>query len=217
MKTKKTPVIVTIIVIAVIVIGGILYYGMRGSSVTTPATSSSAAMVGWKTYQSSLYGISLKYPADWSLALLSSTSTSNSAAVLDKNGYKLTIEMCNVKDCGGAVNQVVDPNERLLPSESVPLNVGGFKAWRTVDPLPNGEDDPTLLFSFTFLRNATPSANQPSFNDTSKFTPVSSWINDNGMVYTINYQLPSTTTASDYDHSIINQMDGIAQSIIFGH
>ena len=215
-----------LIIVALIVIG-VMYVWSWSSQASTPTSrntgrstnqSQSTDMSGWKTYQDSQLGISLKYPMDWSLALSSSTNSSNSNVLLRKDGYEMIINICNVNDCAAAANQqTYDQNAWLSPSESVSLNIGGVQSWRTIIPTANGEDDPSLSFNFTFLRKAGHAWNNPGFEDTSKFTPVSDWINSNGKVYLVNYQLPKTATVSDYDHSIISQMDGIAQSIVFTH
>ena len=189
----------TIVVLAVLIIGGILYFGARGPSVTMPSTVSSTPAApttsaistlpfdttGWQSYQNSQYSIGLKYPNDWSLTFSSSTGVAN--IILSKGDYILTIEINNV-----IANQ---SGQNIIPPSSIGLNIGGHKAWRTANPIADGYGG-ALYFNFIFA-------------------PASNWIINNRMSYTMDYRLSGTINASNYDHSIINQMDDIVQTIVF--
>ena len=169
---------------------------------------------GWQTYQDNTYGIQLEYPKEWSLSSSTSKNVPNTNIILNKNGYILNINMCNATYCMAAADeQTYTQNITLSSSRTVDFNINNNKAWRTVRPEPNGEDDPTLYFNFIFFRKAMSSANQSAYNDSSKFTPISDSISNNGIAYRVSYQLPSTVSVSTYDQSIINQMDEIVQTI----
>ena len=111
----------------------------------------------------------------------------------------------------GASEQTYAQNSTLSPSVAVSFNIDGFQSWRMISPTPNGNGDPQLSFGFIFLRNAA-SSSQSGFNNTSLYTPVGNSININGISYSISYQ-PEPDIASNIDHSIINQMDQIVQTI----
>lgn len=162
---------------------------------------------GWQTYQNNQYNINFKYPSGWLVA-----PAATSTIKLTKNGYTLTIEAC---DCQ-IVQTTYSQNDLLFP-HSVSLNVGGYQAWRENTPTFEGEDSINLEFSFTFLTNAYPAWNQPAFNDRSKFTPTGSQLQIGDMAYMIWYELPDIVTSpeSNYDSSIVKQMDTIVQTINF--
>ena len=220
MKIKKIQVIVTTIIIVILIVVGVLYFGTQKSPVSSntlfttlvPNTSS------LQTYQNSIYGgIKLSYPNNWSLTLSTSTSIAN-VKLVNKDGYNIVIELCDKQHCAAAASaQTYDKNAQLSPSVAVSLNIGGTQAWRTVDPVANGDDSDALYFNFTFLRKTAATTSQTGFNDKMKFTPVSNWIAGNESFYTINYGLPNKVTAANYDHSIINQMDTIVEGIVFGN
>jgi hypothetical protein len=130
---------------------------------------------------------------------------------LTKDGYTLVIQACGSRCAAGASEQTYTQNIKLSPSAAVSLNIDGFQSWRTLNPISDSEDQ--IYFVFNFLRNVTTSTNQSDFNNTSLYTPTSISIGINGTFYSISYQLFAATTASDYDHSIINQMDKIVQTI----
>ncbi|MDE1974895.1 MAG: hypothetical protein KGI49_00040 [Patescibacteria group bacterium] len=184
------------------------------SSNPTPSTTQASNITGWQTFSDSQYGISLKYPAGWSIKELTSTNVNN--LVLSKNGYVITVQICSLQHCGAAAGQqTYDLNTRLSPYVVVSLNIDNHKAWRDINPLVNGEGSDAPYFNFTFLRPVLSSSDHSGFNDTSRFTPVSNWLINNGMAYTIDYQLSNNVTASDYDRSIVSQMDQIVQTIKF--
>ncbi|MEI6057745.1 MAG: hypothetical protein WCQ60_02120 [bacterium] len=220
MKTKKIQVVVTTIIIVILIVIGILYFSNQKSPVSSNVlpTTSVPSTTSWQTYQNNVYGgIKLSYPNDWSLAFSSSTGIAN-VKLVNNAGYNIVIELCDKQHCAAAASaQTYDKNTQLEPSAAVSLNISGNQAWRTIDPVLNGEDSDALYFNFTFLRKTAPTTSQTGFNDKTKFTPVSNWIAGNESFYNINYGLPNTVTATNYDNSIINQMDKIVQDIVFGN
>lgn len=180
------------------------------ATTTSTLPELSLSTTGWQTYQNDQYGISFKYPSGWSIS-----SSSLGTIVLDNEGYDLVIDACSVGNCGTvASEQSYDQNALLFPN-SISLNVAGHQAWRPTQPSFNGENSYMLEFNFTFLRPVSTPTNNSGFNDTSKFTPISNWVQSGDLLYGIYYVLPSTVTASSYDSSMIRQMDDIVQSISF--
>jgi hypothetical protein len=185
---------------------------------TKNAASSTVTTTGWLTYSSPEYGIVLKYPAGWTVKATSTPSQGN--IDFTKDGYDLSFQLCHpAQSCYQYEKdeQESSYNSQLAPPIGMSLIIGGNHAWRTVEPVGSWDSEygDAPNFSIIFLRNATSTTDTMGFNDRTKYTPTSKSIELNDIYYTIDYSLPYPITKTDYDHSIINQMDEIVQNAVF--
>jgi hypothetical protein len=187
-------------------------------AMTQAATSSTVDTTGWLTYSSPEYGIVLKYPAGW---VLKATSTPSIGSIdLEQDGYSLTFQVCNpAQSCYQFEKdgQEFSYNSQLAPPIGMGLIIAGNQAWRTSEPVGSWDSEygDAPHFGIIFLRNTISATNTIGLNDRTEYTPTSASIELNDIYYTIDYSLPYPVTKTDYDHSIISQMDAVVQNAVF--